>query len=86
MNNASQVFSQVAILELLDFRMLSEWAADDHAAALSCFRVSARRMKEKPYTTKKLGIDALVLADAAKAALDIDINAKDIGIKARHFF
>ncbi len=52
------------------FSQLPGWNEDDHASALACFRQSAIRMAQKPYTTKTLGVDAAALAIAAKAALD----------------
>ncbi|MCU0790311.1 MAG: transglycosylase, partial [Nitratireductor sp.] len=53
----------------LRFVDLPGWEADDHEAALACFRISARRMAARPYTTKLIGIDAAVLAGAGAAAL-----------------
>ena len=59
---------------------LEGWAGDDHQAALACFKVSARRMRERPYTTKLLGTDAAALARVAAAALEQDASG------ARAFF
>lgn len=57
-----------------DFDELPNWTGDDHAAALSCFRISARRMAERPYTTKALGISSPALVRAAEAALALPAN------------
>lgn len=56
-------------LDPVRFSDIPGWRDDDHAAALRCFRVSARRMVEKPYTTKELGADAAALAAIGAEAL-----------------
>lgn len=68
----------------LTFDRLEGWRNEDHKAALSAFRVSARRMAERPYTTKQLGVDAAALASIGKMALGLP---KDLpGEAARTFF
>ena len=42
------------LLHPTSFDAIEGWAKDDHTAALSCFRVTARRMLEQPYKTKSL--------------------------------
>jgi membrane-bound lytic murein transglycosylase A len=76
----------IASLETLQFSDLDEWLKEDHSAALSCFRVSAKRMAAKPYSTKKLGIDADLLAIAGKAALALEDSELRDGERARRFF
>lgn len=66
------------------FADIPGWDADDHAAALACFRVSARRMAQKPYTTKALGPDATGLAEAGALALAMPEATDRLG--ARRFF
>ncbi len=65
------------------FSNIKKWRDDDHLAAYNCFRRSARRMMQKPYTTKQLGIDANDLAVVAKIADETIIND---GETARQFF
>ena len=62
---------------------IEQWQDDDHLAAYNCFRRSARRMVQKPYTTKQLDIDANDLATVAKIADETIIND---GETARQFF
>ncbi len=59
----------MARFEPCSFSQLPGWNGDDHGAALACFRQSAIRMAQKPYTTKQLGIDAAGLAGLAPTAL-----------------
>ena len=66
----------------LRFSNLPGWQEDDHAAALACFRISARRMAAKPYTTKKMGVDAAALAKAGVAALALEANGNATEAKA----
>jgi membrane-bound lytic murein transglycosylase A len=68
------------------FEEIAGWAGDDHAAALACFRISARRMAERPYTTKAMGIDSSHLANAGRAALALDPGDLGNGAAARAFF
>ena len=74
-----------SLLEPTGFDAIEGWAGDDHAAALSCFRVSARRMLEQPYRTRSLGIDSGRLARIAGLALaDAPVSAN--ATAARQFF
>jgi membrane-bound lytic murein transglycosylase A len=70
----------VAVLLAQTWQDLPDWENDDHGAALEAFKVSALRMREKPYTTKGLGIDSQALARAGEAALSWT------GTNARQFF
>lgn len=74
------------LLHPTDFAALEGWPADDHAAALTCFRRTALRMAERAYATRALGIDANALAKAAHAALAIDERRLAAGDAARAFF
>lgn len=58
-----------AVIEPASFDDMEGWAGDDHAAALACFRISAKRMVERPYSSKALGVDAAALAALAPVAL-----------------
>jgi len=78
--------SSLARMVKTEFSILKGWLEEDHLAALSCFRVSARRMATKPYSTKKLGVSAENLAKAGAAALDIEIDGPSCGQKAKQFF
>ncbi len=73
------------LLEPTGFDAIEGWAGDDHAAALSCFRVTARRMLEQPYRTRSLGIDSGRLARIARLALT-DGPASASATAARQFF
>lgn len=66
----------------LRFADLPGWGADDHEVALACFRISARRMAARPYTTKAIGTDAAALASVGEAALSRSFS----GSGAREFF
>ena len=72
------------LLRPVGFEAIAGWRDDDHAAALSCFRISARRMAERPYGTKALGIDAAKLARIARLALSAGENGD--ASTARRFF
>lgn len=65
-----------------EFAQIAGWGEDDHAAALACFRISARRMAERPYTTKALGVDARALAAAGVKALALG----EVGARAARAF
>ncbi len=78
--------SAIASLEPADFSGLDGWSDEDHVAALSCFRVSARRMEQKPYSTKLMGVDAVGLARAGAAALALDPAKANEPASARAFF
>lgn len=75
-----------ASFEPTTFRELPGWEEDDHVAALSCFRVSAKRMAQRPYTTKLLGTDADALAVAGMASLALDEPARADRMLAKAFF
>jgi membrane-bound lytic murein transglycosylase A len=76
--------SPVARYEALSFSDIAGWNDDDHTRAFDCFLVSARRMQQRPYTTKLLGTDAASLARAGKIALDIGPGVDRQ--KAKNFF
>ena len=78
--------SPIAGLVRTGFSAIKGWENEDHLAAFSCFRVSARRMVTRPYTTKSLGIDGEALARAGTAALAIDPGLPESGALARSFF
>ncbi len=63
-----------AALIPLSYGELAGWGEDDHAAALACLRISARRTALKPYTTKALGTDAAQLARINALALSQDFS------------
>lgn len=67
----------------LQFSEISQWSQEDHLAAFNCFKLSARRMVEKPYSTKVLGISAPDLVKIAHKAMDQPISD---GQSARKFF
>lgn len=74
-------------VEPVGFDGLSRWQEDDHEAALSCFAVSARRMLERPYTTKAIGASSNQLAKIAGALFGVDAKPAIKGRKAaRQFF
>ena len=65
------------------FSDIKQWRGDDHLAAYNCFRRSARRMRQKTYSTKTLGIEANDLEVIAKIAIETVISD---GAIARQFF
>ncbi len=71
-----------AILTAVEFGAVEGWEADDHDAALACFRMSARRTASRPYTTKALGASGPVLAAIGVFALAQPASA----IRAKAFF
>ncbi len=71
-----------AIFTEVDFGAIEGWEADDHDAALACFRMSARRSAVRPYTTKALGVSGALLAAIGESALSQPASA----IRARAFF
>ncbi|MGB7287240.1 MAG: murein transglycosylase A [Salaquimonas sp.] len=75
-----------AIFKKTSFAAINGWQDEDHLAALSCFRVSARRMQERAYSTKTLGVDGALLAKAGNAALAINPASAASGKTARQFF
>ena len=74
------------LLVATEFGAMTGWPADDHAAALACFRLSARRMVERPYTTKALGIDGVALREIGEQSLAADRDKLGDGKVARAFF
>jgi len=72
-----------ANLSPLSFDQLAGWCDNDHLAAYNCFLISAERMREKPYSTKTLGIAADRLAQIGRAALE---NPATTGQQAKQFF
>ena len=78
--------SNIAEFSRLSFDDLAGWNDDDHVAALSCFRVSARRMAEKPYSTKQLGVNAGALAVIGMDALAMAEAARSDRDSAKAFF
>ncbi|EFL89728.1 murein transglycosylase A [Ahrensia sp. R2A130] len=70
-------------LRCLEFDALDGWAADDHLAAFETFCRSARRMVEKPPTTRKLGADGAALAAVGALALAAEVESSE---QARQFF
>jgi len=71
-------------LDPVSFSEIPGWQSDDHQAAFACFLNSARRMRQRPYSTKKLGIDSLALAKAGEIALEL-AGQSGTG-EARRFF
>lgn len=53
----------------LNWAEISNWANDDHRAAFDAFCISAKRMLDKSYKTRALNIDAALLVDVARNAL-----------------
>ncbi len=68
------------------FDRLAGWAEDDHGSALSCFRISARRMAERPYSRKAFGVDPLELAEIGRRALRLSPSQCANAKTAKQFF
>ncbi len=75
-----------SLLKKTSFQEINGWEDEDHLAALSCFRVSARTMVKRPYTTKSMGVDGLALAQVAQIALNHDMNIGENQNAAKAFF
>lgn len=67
------------------FSDLPDWQRDNHLSAFSTFCITARRMVDKPYKTRGLGVDSDVLCQVASRALDLESEIND-GDSARLFF
>ena len=74
------------IFEPVAFTDIAGWHADDHAAAMAAFSISAERMAERPYTTKRIGAESVLLAVVAARALELDEGALADGNACRDFF
>lgn len=75
------------LLQKIDFAAIAGWNMGAHASALTCFLQSAKRMAEKPYSTKSIGLDAEALATIGKRALEQFAETPDISdLAARAFF
>ncbi len=69
----------------LGYHDIPNWKNDDHISAFKSFLVSARRMVEKPYKTRALGISGNALATVGKAAIECSKTSMTPN-KARTFF
>ncbi len=67
----------------LTFTDLDGWAADDHAAAFSTFRLSAAAIADAPPKTRALGVDGAALSVVARRALALPDQS---AVAARGFF
>ncbi len=56
------------LLSKISWQEVSGWQHDSHLAALNCFRQSAKRILQKSYTTKSLGITSSNFQPIAMAA------------------
>lgn len=63
-------------LEATGFAALQGWANDDHVAALSAFRLSAKRHMETPYKQRQIAFDTNAFVAACRASLESNIAAK----------
>lgn len=70
-------------LEPIIFSQIPNWSNDDHFAAFRCFLQSAKRIVEKPYSTKLIGVNANEFKHIASKALSHSITNNE---KARAFF
>ena len=69
----------------VSFDSIDGWSGDDHLAALSCFRVSARAIVSSKAESRVAVRPSKDLVNLARKALDLDIAALS-GAKARAFF
>ena len=74
------------VFEPVEFSDLANWWHDDHAAAMAAFRISARRMAERPYSTKRFGAESTQLAVAAAKALALSEDEVADRNFCRNFF
>lgn len=69
----------------ISFDGLKGWASDDHIAALSCFRMSAKAYAERSFVSRVAVNPSQDLLDVAKQALALDIE-KISKSEAQQFF
>lgn len=69
----------------ISFDQLKGWEKDDHTAALSCFRMSAKALAERSFVSRVAVNPSQTLLDVAKKSLELDI-ANISRLKARKFF
>jgi len=77
---------QAAKFELCQFSDLSGWQSQDFVDALNAFVWSAKRIAQKPYKTKSLGVDAGALNAIALKMLEQDFSGLENQKNARQFF
>jgi membrane-bound lytic murein transglycosylase A len=65
------------------FAALDGWQIDDHVAALSAFRLSARRHLSIPYKQRQIAFDGTAFDAACRASLDPNLSST---INAKAFF
>lgn len=69
-----------------DFSLIDGWNEDDHAAALACFRVSARKILDQTYREAKFGPILDDLANVARISLSTTFDGRNTDSAARNFF
>lgn len=74
------------VFEPVAFSDIANWHTDDQAAAMAAFRISAGRMTERPYSTKRFGAESALLAAAAVEALALSEADQADGDACRNFF
>ncbi len=55
----------------IGFSEIPDWQNDDHLSAFNAFLVSARRLIEKPYSGRGLGVSGEDLASVARSAVEL---------------
>src|SRR5665811_1259616 len=86
MDQSLAAIKKIPRLVPLAFSHLPGWLDDDHLAALETFRRSARRIAQKPYKTKALGINAGSIAKLALQTLESGFSGDANQNAARLFF
>ncbi|MEM9278416.1 MAG: MltA domain-containing protein [Pseudomonadota bacterium] len=69
----------------VSFETLEGWQQDDHLAAFSCFRMSARAFEEKAYVSRQAVQTPDGLIETARKSLALDISQMN-NAKAKQFF
>ncbi|MGI9400716.1 MAG: murein transglycosylase A [Rhizobiaceae bacterium] len=70
----------------IEFSLIDGWMDDDHAAAMACFRVTARKLLDKEYQQGYLGPQLADLANAARTSLDGTYGGRVTNTSAKEFF
>lgn len=70
----------------VDFTEIAGWRYDDHATAMACFRVTARKLIEGAYRQGRYGPNAADLVQLARKSIEITPGSAGSWAPVREFF